>query len=162
MTFDPGLPPERLVLTGLRCWLAGYETGDIGCWELAWNTWSSELGTQGARQAVGELASWVRVLMRGCGRRLQCHPHACPGLCRDECFALGIVAACQHDDRAAARAAAFCLVGETRAPFLDDVVTASDEFAEVLTCCGCRLALPTPRLVARLACQPDSCGARLH
>jgi len=27
---------EVFLLTALRCWLAGYETGDIACWELAW------------------------------------------------------------------------------------------------------------------------------
>jgi hypothetical protein len=27
---------EVILLTTFRCWLAGYETGDIASWELAW------------------------------------------------------------------------------------------------------------------------------
>lgn len=29
--------PERLVGVGFRCWLAGYRTSDIGCWDVAWH-----------------------------------------------------------------------------------------------------------------------------
>ena len=28
--------PERLVGIGFRCWMAGFQTSDIGCWETAW------------------------------------------------------------------------------------------------------------------------------
>ena len=44
------LPPrsgaEWLVGVGFRCWLAGYDTGDIACWENGWNEYNRLLGTE--------------------------------------------------------------------------------------------------------------------
>ena len=54
------LGAERLVGVGFRCWLAGYETGDISCWESGWNAYSVALGPLHAKRAVTELACWVR------------------------------------------------------------------------------------------------------
>ena len=52
----PGLPgPERLVGLGFRYWLAGYRTGDITCWERAWCAYSSAMGTDAAKTAIGDL-----------------------------------------------------------------------------------------------------------
>jgi len=44
--------PERLVGLGFRAWLAGYQTGDISCWEEAWvalfrNPWTGAGSTGG-------------------------------------------------------------------------------------------------------------------
>ncbi len=36
---------EWLVGVGFRCWLAGYDTGDIACWENGWNAYAQALGT---------------------------------------------------------------------------------------------------------------------
>ena len=32
---------EWLVGVGFRCWLAGYDTGDIACWENGWNEYTA-------------------------------------------------------------------------------------------------------------------------
>jgi hypothetical protein len=53
---------ERLVGIGFRCWLAGYDTGDISCWENGWNEYSRTLGAERAKRAVTELACWVRAV----------------------------------------------------------------------------------------------------
>ena len=45
----PARAPERLVGVGFRCWLAGLSTGDIKCWEDAWNTFSGMLGPEHAK-----------------------------------------------------------------------------------------------------------------
>ena len=50
---------EWLVGVGFRCWLAGYDTGDIACWENGWNEYTRALGTERAKRAVTELACWV-------------------------------------------------------------------------------------------------------
>ena len=36
--------PERLVGLGFRYWLNGFRTGDIGCWEKAWDAYAGSLG----------------------------------------------------------------------------------------------------------------------
>ena len=36
--------PEALVGFGIRYRLAGFRSGDVGCWELAWNVYATELG----------------------------------------------------------------------------------------------------------------------
>lgn len=53
---------EWLVGVGFRCWLAGYDTGDIACWETGWNAYARVLGTERAKRAVTELACWVRAV----------------------------------------------------------------------------------------------------
>ncbi|MBC8013601.1 MAG: hypothetical protein H7X74_05925, partial [Methyloceanibacter sp.] len=45
---------EWLVGVGFRCWLAGYDTGDIACWENGWNEYARALGTERAKRAVTE------------------------------------------------------------------------------------------------------------
>ena len=43
---------EWLVGMGFRCWLAGYDTGNIACWENGWNEYARALGPERARRAV--------------------------------------------------------------------------------------------------------------
>lgn len=91
--------PERLVVEGYRHWLAGYEMGTIEPWELAWSLYARELGSIAGRRALGDLSCFVRTL-RGCaGCPLRNFPFGAKGLCREECLAVGLVAACQHGDR---------------------------------------------------------------
>ena len=47
--------PEHLVGIGFRCWLAGYETGEIACWEQAWTAYAAALGPIDAKRALGDL-----------------------------------------------------------------------------------------------------------
>lgn len=122
--------PERMVGIGFRCWLAGYETGDINCWEAGWNHISRELSPQRAKPVVAELACWVRVIRAAACRKLEYYPVNCAGFCRDECFAISMIAACQHNACPALRACAFALIGES---LVDPVVSASEGFAGVLS-----------------------------
>jgi hypothetical protein len=62
MRFDPAKRAERLVGIGFRCWLSGYQTDDINCWETGWNLFARELGTDCAKAAVTELSCWVRAV----------------------------------------------------------------------------------------------------
>jgi hypothetical protein len=36
--------PERLVVTGYRCCMAGYDFLDVACWEAAWASYIGEVG----------------------------------------------------------------------------------------------------------------------
>lgn len=121
--------PERLVGLGFRSWLAGYQTGDISCWEEAWSIFSNALGPKQARSAVTDLACWVRAIRNCSCRQIEIYPGQCAGFCRDECMAIAMVAASQHGACPAMRACAWALL-QTSA--IDDVVEGAE-------CLGARL-----------------------
>ena len=125
--------PEMLVGVGFRCWVAGYDTGDIGCWETAWNIYATTLGPQEAKSAVAELACWVRCLCEAARRDLDYYPVGCKGYCHDECMAISLVAAAQHDRCPAMRACAFALLGSEE---LDPIMSATAAFGSVMRSSG--------------------------
>lgn len=90
--------PERLVLEGFRRWISGYATGDLGHWEEAWNLHASTLGPRTARSVVDHLAQFVRVVRDWSLCPVTCFPGNCRHICRQECFALAMVAASQNHD----------------------------------------------------------------
>lgn len=128
--------PERLVITGLRCWMAGFETADAACWEVAWNEYARELGGRAAKPVITELACWVRSIRHSACRGLAFHPWCCRYSTGDEALAVSLVAECQHGRVAAARGAAFLLLATNT---LNPVVDASVDFAAALAAAGLRL-----------------------
>jgi hypothetical protein len=102
---------EWLVGVGFRCWMAGYQTGDIACWEHAWNVYASELGPQSARAIVTDLGCWVRKIRDVSSRDIKTYPAACRTFCRDECIAVAMVAASQNNVCPALRACTYALLG---------------------------------------------------
>lgn len=121
--------PERLVGLGFRHWLQGYRTGDIASWEKVWCSYSSAMGTATAKTAVGQLACWVRAINTHAHRVLKTSPADCAGFCRDECVAISMIAACQHNACPAMRACAFALIG---CSMIDEVVQVAESFAETM------------------------------
>ena len=120
---------EWLVGMGFRCWLAGYDTGDIAYWENGWNEYQRTLGAERARRAVTELACWVRAVRASASRRIEYSPFGCPGFCADECLAISLIAASQHHRCPAMRVCALALTGsELVGPVLD----AANGFADAL------------------------------
>lgn len=120
---------EWLVGVGFRCWLAGYDTGDIACWEKGWNEYNRLLGTECAKRAVTELACWVRAVRASASRKIEYSPFGCIGFCADECMAISLIAASQHHRCPAMRACALALTGSE---LVEPVIDASNSFADVL------------------------------
>lgn len=120
---------ERLVGVGFRCWLAGYDTGDISCWENGWNEYSRVLGAERAKRAVTELACWVRAVRASASRKIEYCPVGCPGFCADECMAISLIAASQHHRCPAMRACALALTGSD---LVGPVIDAANAFADAL------------------------------
>ena len=120
---------EWLVGVGFRCWLAGYDTGDIACWETGWNEYSRQLGTERAKRAVTELACFVRSVRASASRRIEYYPHGCKGFCADECMAISLIAASQHHRCPAMRACALALTGSD---LVEPVIDSANAFADVL------------------------------
>ena len=135
---------EWLVGVGFRCWLAGYDTGDIACWENGWNEYARALGTERAKRAVTELACWVRAVRATASRKIEYSPFACAGFCADECMAISLIAASQHHRCPAMRACALALTGSD---LVEPVIDAANAFADVLQEADQRLS---PEAVAAL------------
>ena len=121
--------PERLVGVGFRCWLSGFQTSDIGCWEVAWHEISNAVGPRAAKPLMTELACWVRAVQDSAERRIEVFPAQCRRFCRDECLAISMVAACQHSACPAFRACAVALLGSDE---IDEVIEGADGFARRL------------------------------
>lgn len=136
---------ERLVGLGFRYWMLGRRTGEIGHWERTWSLYSGMFGLCGARLAVGSLSCWVNSLGKSSRRQIDLCPVDCGEFSRDECLAVSMVAACQHDTCPAIRACAFALI-ETS--LIDRVVDDARTFADTLSGLEQRLSpisiLPAP------------------
>jgi hypothetical protein len=128
---------EWLVGVGFRCWLAGYDTGDIACWENGWNEYSRALGTERAKRAVTELACWVRAVRASASRKIEYYPFGCAGFCPDECMAISLIAASQHHRCPAMRACALALTGSD---LVEPVIDAANAFADALEDANQRLS----------------------
>lgn len=131
---------DRLVLEGYRHWLAGYETGSIEPWELAWALFSAELGPRNARDVFSAISSWARECHRYATEPQQTFPFNCRRVCRHECMALASVSAIQYDDD---QTAEFCL---SRLVAKDGTATtrrAASDLAETLTAHGHSM-IPVP------------------
>lgn len=120
---------EWLVGIGFRCWLAGYDTGDITCWESGWNVYSRALGAERAKRAVTELACWVRAVRGAASRKIEYWPPDCRGFCPDECMAISLIAASQHHRCPAMRACALALTGSD---LVEPVIDTANAFADAL------------------------------
>lgn len=121
--------PEHLVGVGFRCWLAGYDTGDIACWETCWTHYSKTLGNRSAKRIVTELSYWVRALKEHTTRTLNYYPFGCKRFCQDECMAVAMIAASQHAHCPALQACAYSMINTDE---LDHVIHAADSFGQAL------------------------------
>jgi hypothetical protein len=142
--------PERLVGIGFRCWLTGFTTGDIGCWEDAWNAFSTTLGNDRAKALLLDLSQFVRAISATAERDIQVQaPGAC-GFCRDECLAISIIAACQHGAHHSLAASTSALIGSDA---IGDALNGAQAFA-----CGLKSANQV--LSADSVC-PATCALRI-
>jgi hypothetical protein len=121
-----GANAERLVGLGFRYWVTGYQSGDIDRWDDAWQIYAGALGPTNARVAVAELSAWVRSVSAAARRDIKVACGNCTQLCRDECLAVSMIAACQHNTCPAMRACAFALIESS---LIDEVVHHAESFA---------------------------------
>jgi len=133
--------PERLVLEGYRRWLAGFETGSVAPWELAFSLYSELLGPSAGRRAMSELSHFVRTLRQCAACPLRSFPFGAHHVCREECITLGLIAAIQHGQEETAR---LCLDAVACRPLQKSVGEAAGGFAETLSDLDQQL-LPIPQ-----------------
>ncbi|WEK50604.1 MAG: hypothetical protein P0Y66_00370 [Candidatus Kaistia colombiensis] len=137
--------PEKLVVEGLRRWMQGCERGSVACWELAANLYAEELGSAESLRVLRALAQWVESLRRWMDRPAGLSPSLCPSLCRDECCAVTMIAACQNqDDESLLGSLEWLTLPEGHA----EVVRATRAFAQALAETG-QILMPVPGAVIR-------------
>lgn len=137
--------PERLVALGFRHWMTGFQTGDSAHWQKAATMYERELGVCAARLAISQLSAWVSAV-KACARRTISVNPGCHGcFCRDECLAVAMVAACQHDTCPALRACTFALV---ESDLLADVTVQTESYSTVMRSLGLILAPQSARIGA--------------
>jgi hypothetical protein len=83
------------LLVAFRCWLCGYETGDVACWELAWQGVSRTVQLADAKRIVAELAQFTRVFRKTLACRFVYLPYCCSRVTADECLAIQLIACAQ-------------------------------------------------------------------
>jgi hypothetical protein len=93
------VPAENLLFSVYRCWMAGYATGDVACWDIAWEALIKEMPEENAKPLFGEFHHFTRTLRANASGAIGWRPAACRALCRDECLILAMVDAAQRDDR---------------------------------------------------------------
>ncbi|MFV0367214.1 MAG: hypothetical protein ACK5KM_02020 [Hyphomicrobiaceae bacterium] len=122
-------PAEAIVGLGFRGWISGYQNSDIGCWEEVWQLYSNLLGPKLAETAVGSLASWSKAIAVSSRNKISVWPLNACGFCRDECLAISMIAACQHNTCPAMRACAFALLDNS---MVDEVLHHAGTYALTL------------------------------
>lgn len=113
---------------GFRCWLAGHRQGQLTCWEDAWNLYARELGPDAARAVIRDLSCWVRAVSGHAQREIRLCPAGCDRFAYDECLAVSMIAAAQHDCPAI-KACAYALLG---AQPVEEVIVSASRFAACL------------------------------
>jgi hypothetical protein len=142
---------ERLVLTGFRCWMSGYEYRDIDCWETAWNVYAGELDGASARRAVTGLQHFVRTVRVCSSRAIRFFPHCCRHVCRDECMTLSLISALQHGEERTARIAAHHLTAASCSTAIANVTEAARVYSQALGEADLRLIAVAPEVVDTIA-----------
>lgn len=135
--FEPLAGAERLVGMGFRCWISGYQTGDIRSWERGWCYFAKELGPEKAKIAVTELTGWARSICCHAEREINVCEYGHDDFSQDECIAVSMIAACQHNACPALEACTYALLG---ASSVDPVVNSTNRFAHALDSASIRLA----------------------
>ncbi len=125
--------PEVALGRAFRCGLLAVRTGEIANWAFAWQELATASNAGAADRLVNDLGRFVKSVEASAQRRIGVLPAGCPGLCRDECLAVSIIAACQHGACPALRACAFALLASAD---VDGPLSAANCLAETMKCEG--------------------------
>ena len=136
---DPALAnrPERIVGLGFRCSMSCLRARDQADAGQACARLTAAVAARLLPQAlIAEFAAWALAVEASAERPVAVLPIDSAGFCRDECLAISLVAACQHDACPALKSCAFALLGSSN---LGRALVATGVVARTLSGAGCRL-----------------------
>lgn len=135
---DPSREINRLVGLGFRCGTACLRAGDSAVAAAACSMLADGVCQHGLpRSAADEFIGWCLAIECEAERPIVTLPLDAAGFSRDECLAVSLIAACQHNACPALRACAFALLGTAEA---GRTLSAASELATMLAADGKRLA----------------------
>ncbi|WP_439273110.1 hypothetical protein [Pseudochrobactrum sp. HB0163] len=141
---------EKLVLEGYRHWTAGFETGSVIPWEMAWTIYTQELGLAKAKRAVTELSHFIRTLHFCAACRLKAFPYGSIHICREECLLMGLVSALQNGDDTTRDACLDLLATGSR---VGQIRQAAQDYAQIMAELD-QVLLPIPHYAIACALSP--------
>ncbi len=109
----------------------------IEAWSFAWQELAALTGGEEADILLEGMADFVEAVDSCAGRPIAVLPSGCPGLCRDECLAVSMVAASQIGACPALKACAYALLRCSR---IERPIETADRLAQQLQCFGAVLS----------------------
>jgi hypothetical protein len=143
----------QMVGRSFRCGMLARRERDGLAWSFAWQELAGVAGDGHADGLVNALGIFVESIDRAAVRRIEVLPKGCPGLCRDECLAVSIVAASQLGVCPALKACVFALVDSVH---VDPCIRSAAVFGEALRDAGQMLSHDV--VCNALAMMPVSAG----
>lgn len=127
--------------------------GSAAGWSYAWQELATVAGHGAADGLVAALGLFVETVDAAAARRIEVLPRGCPGLCRDECLAVSIVAASQLGACPALKACVFALLDSGN---VDPCIRSAGLFGHALREAG--QVLPPDAVCNALALMPARAG----
>lgn len=146
----------QMVGRSFRCGMLARKGGNAASWSFAWQEFAGLTGSQSADLLVGRLATFVEKVDSSAARPIEVLPAGCPGLCRDECLAVSIIAASQLGACPALKACAFALLQSCE---VEPCIRSAGAFSEGLRQAGQMLSADL--VCNALALMPASSGRTL-
>jgi hypothetical protein len=135
--FDISARPEWIVGLGFRCSITCIRASDPGCARQACAVLGSAVEARAMPVSlVTSFSAWAMAVEATAERHIAVLPAGASGLCRDECLAIALVAACQYGACPALQACAFALLGSSD---LGRAIAATQNVAHALLGARCRL-----------------------
>lgn len=157
---DPQLSPARpdfrvaqMVGRSFRCGMLARREPTGVSWSYAWQELAGVAGPASADDLVTALGHFVESVDRAATRRIEVLPKGCPGLCRDECLAVSVIAAAQLGACPALKACVYALIHGGN---IDTCIAAAGTFSTALQDAG--QSLPPDVVCNALALMPGEPG----
>ncbi len=149
----PDFRVAQMVGRSFRCGMLARREKSALAWSFAWQEIAGVAGPARADGLVTALGRFVESVDRAAARPIEVLPKGCPGLCRDECLAVSIVAASQLGACPALKACVFALLdnGDVEA-----CIRSAETFGAALTDAG--QTLPPDAVCNALALMPAGSG----
>jgi hypothetical protein len=151
-----GLRVAQMVGRSFRCGMLARRENPTIAWSYAWQEIAGVAGTGHAEPIFVALGAFINSVESAAARRIEVLPKGCPGLCRDECLEVSIVAASQLSACPALKACVFALIDSGN---VEPCIQSAGLFSTALSNAG--QTLPPDVVCNALALMPGPAGRML-